>query len=62
MREYGYIPNTKFVTYSMNEEEKEHHLCSHREKLAIGLGLISTPQLWEENATRLDFKNHGVKN
>jgi hypothetical protein len=27
----------------MNEEEKEHHLCSHSEKLAIGLGLINTP-------------------
>jgi pentatricopeptide repeat protein len=43
MREFGYIPNTKFIMHSMNEEEKEHHLCSHSEKLAIGLGLISTP-------------------
>ena len=43
MKESGYIPNTKFVTHDMNEEEKEHHLCSHSEKLAIGLGLISTP-------------------
>ena len=43
MKESGYIPNTKFVTHNMNEEEKEHHLCSHSEKLAIGLGLISTP-------------------
>ena len=43
MRESGYIPNTKFVAHNMNEEEKEHHLCSHSEKLAIGLGLISTP-------------------
>ena len=43
MRSSGYIPNTKFVTHDMNEEEKEDHLCSHSEKLAIGLGLISTP-------------------
>ena len=44
MRESGYIPNTKFVTHKdMDEEEKEQHLCSHSEKLAIGLGLISTP-------------------
>ena len=43
MRESGYIPNTKFVAHDMNEEEKEDHLCSHSEKLAIGLGLISTP-------------------
>jgi hypothetical protein len=43
MIEYGYIPNTNFVTlHDMNEEEKEHHLCSHSEKLAIGLGLINT--------------------
>jgi pentatricopeptide repeat protein len=43
MRESGYIPNTTFVMHSMNEAEKEYHLCSHSEKLAIGLGLISTP-------------------
>src|SRR5260221_7930 len=43
MKEYGFIPNTTFVTHNMNEEEKENHLCSHSEKLAIGLGLIKTP-------------------
>jgi pentatricopeptide repeat protein len=43
MKESGYIPNTKFVLHNMNDEEKGHHLCSHSEKLAIGLGLISTP-------------------
>ncbi len=42
MKEYGFIPNTTFVTHNMNEEEKENHLCSHSEKLAIGLGLIKT--------------------
>ena len=43
MKESGYVPNTKFVTHNMTEEEKEDHLCSHSEKLAIGFGLISTP-------------------
>ena len=43
MRESGFVPNTKFVTHDTHEEEKEQHLCSHSEKLAIGLGLISTP-------------------
>jgi len=43
MKESGYIPNTKFVTHEMNEEDKEDHLCSHSEKLAIGLGLMKTP-------------------
>jgi hypothetical protein len=47
MIEYGYIPNTKFVMHSLNEKEKEHYLCSHSEKLAIGLGLISTPRISE---------------
>jgi hypothetical protein len=27
MREHGYIPNTKFVMPSINDEEKERHLC-----------------------------------
>jgi hypothetical protein len=50
MIESGYIPNTNFVTLrDMNEEEKEHHLCSHSEKLAIGLGLISIPLLIAKN-------------
>ena len=45
MIESGYIPNTNFVTHrDMNEEEKEHQLCSYSKKLAIGLGLISTPR------------------
>jgi hypothetical protein len=43
MEESGYFPNTKFVMHSINEEEKEDYLCSHSEKLAIGLGLIRTP-------------------
>jgi pentatricopeptide repeat protein len=43
MKEAGYIPDTKFVLHDVEEEEKEHFLCSHSEKLAIAFGLISTP-------------------
>jgi pentatricopeptide repeat protein len=43
MRAAGYVPDTSGVLHDMSEEQKEEHLCWHSEKLAIGLGLISTP-------------------
>eukprot|EP01018_Ginkgo_biloba_P019235 Gb_06193 [translate_table: standard] len=42
MKEAGYVPNTNFVLHDVEEEVKEHMLCSHSEKLAIAFGLIST--------------------
>eukprot|EP01018_Ginkgo_biloba_P012519 Gb_27057 [translate_table: standard] len=42
MEEAGYVPKTNFVLHDVEEEMKEHMLCSHSEKLAIGFGLIST--------------------
>eukprot|EP01018_Ginkgo_biloba_P004770 Gb_15968 [translate_table: standard] len=38
----GYVPDTKFVLHDVDEEQKEHILCYHSEKLAIAFGLIST--------------------
>lgn len=38
----GYIPNTSFVLHDVSEEEKEHNLISHSEKLAIAFGLLYT--------------------
>ncbi|OVA17222.1 Pentatricopeptide repeat [Macleaya cordata] len=38
----GYIPTTEFVLFDIEEEEKEHSLGCHSEKLAIAFGLIST--------------------
>ncbi|KAG7946287.1 hypothetical protein I3843_14G032200 [Carya illinoinensis] len=38
----GYVPSTDFVLFDVEEEEKEHFLGCHSEKLAIALGLIST--------------------
>eukprot|EP01018_Ginkgo_biloba_P018427 Gb_38158 [translate_table: standard] len=42
MKEAGYVPNIEVVVQDVEEEVKEHMLCSHSEKLAIAFGLIST--------------------
>eukprot|EP01018_Ginkgo_biloba_P009223 Gb_41641 [translate_table: standard] len=41
MKEAGYAPETNFVLRDVEEEEKEHILCGHSEKLAIAFGLIN---------------------
>ncbi|XP_065855390.1 putative pentatricopeptide repeat-containing protein At3g08820 [Euphorbia lathyris] len=38
----GYLPTTDNVLFDIEEEEKEHFLGFHSEKLAIAFGLIST--------------------
>ncbi|XP_052192035.1 pentatricopeptide repeat-containing protein ELI1, chloroplastic-like [Diospyros lotus] len=43
MRAAGYIPDTSFVLHDVSEEEKEHNLATHSEKLAIAFGLLNTP-------------------
>ncbi|XP_042482746.1 pentatricopeptide repeat-containing protein At4g33170 isoform X2 [Macadamia integrifolia] len=43
IREEGYIPDTDFVLFDVEDEEKERSLYYHSEKLAIAYGLISTP-------------------
>lgn len=40
----GYVPTTDLVLFDIEEEEKEHFLGCHSEKLAIAFGLISTSQ------------------
>jgi pentatricopeptide repeat protein len=42
MKEAGYVPNTTFTLHNVEEEVKEHLLCSHSEKLAIAFSLINT--------------------
>ncbi|KAG9445469.1 hypothetical protein H6P81_016809 [Aristolochia fimbriata] len=37
----GYVPKTDLVLFDIEEEEKEHSLGQHSEKLAIAFGLIS---------------------
>ncbi|XP_038682607.1 putative pentatricopeptide repeat-containing protein At3g49142 [Tripterygium wilfordii] len=38
----GYVPNTSFVFHDVSEEEKQHSLNTHSEKLAIAFGLLNT--------------------
>eukprot|EP01018_Ginkgo_biloba_P008638 Gb_28775 [translate_table: standard] len=42
MKEAGYVPDTNFVLHDVEEEQKEHVLCYHSEKLAIAFGLLNT--------------------
>ncbi|KAI3964757.1 hypothetical protein MKW92_017609 [Papaver armeniacum] len=39
----GYIADTALVLKDVEEQDKEHFLCGHSEKLAVGLGLLNTP-------------------
>ncbi|CAM0913636.1 unnamed protein product [Alopecurus aequalis] len=41
--ELGYEPETSNVLHDIGEEEKQHALSYHSEKLAIAFGLIATP-------------------
>nr|XP_043622217.1 putative pentatricopeptide repeat-containing protein At3g08820 [Erigeron canadensis] len=41
-QQMGYTPTTEFALYDVEDEEKEHFLNCHSEKLAIVFGLIST--------------------
>ncbi|XP_057966296.1 pentatricopeptide repeat-containing protein At4g33990 [Malania oleifera] len=43
MKSLGYIPDYSFVLQDVEEDEKEHILMSHSERLAIAFGIISTP-------------------
>ncbi|KAK2988860.1 hypothetical protein RJ640_005813 [Escallonia rubra] len=38
----GYVPTTEYVLFDIEDEEKEHSIGCHSEKLAIAFGLIST--------------------
>eukprot|EP01018_Ginkgo_biloba_P008626 Gb_28769 [translate_table: standard] len=42
MKEAGYAPNMDFVLHDVEEEQKDHVLCQHSEKLAIAFGLLQT--------------------
>ncbi|XP_014524333.1 pentatricopeptide repeat-containing protein At3g49170, chloroplastic-like [Vigna radiata var. radiata] len=40
----GYIPNTDFVLHDVEDEQKDHYLFQHSEKIAVAFALISTPK------------------
>lgn len=41
--EAGYVPDRNFVLHDVEEEQKEHFLNYHSEKLAIAFGILNTP-------------------
>ncbi|OIT38119.1 PREDICTED: pentatricopeptide repeat-containing protein At3g24000, mitochondrial [Nicotiana attenuata] len=53
IQEAGYIADTSFALHDTDEEQKEHNLWMHSERLALAYGLISTP----EGSTLRIFKN-----
>ncbi|KAM3269151.1 pentatricopeptide repeat-containing protein, chloroplastic [Capsicum chacoense] len=40
----GYVPETEIALYDINEEEKEHNLIYHSEKLALAFGLLHSSE------------------
>ncbi|XP_058097163.1 pentatricopeptide repeat-containing protein At3g24000, mitochondrial [Magnolia sinica] len=44
IKEAGYVADTTFVLHDTDDEQKEHNLWNHSEKLALAFGLISTPE------------------
>ncbi|KAI3922938.1 hypothetical protein MKW98_007069 [Papaver atlanticum] len=46
----GYLPDTNQVLFDIEEEEKEHALTIHSERLAIAFGILELPQ---ENVIRI---------
>ncbi|KAF3436939.1 hypothetical protein FNV43_RR19692 [Rhamnella rubrinervis] len=44
IREAGYVADTSYALHDTDEEQKEHNLWNHSERLALAFGLISAPQ------------------
>ncbi|KAK2665074.1 hypothetical protein Ddye_003648 [Dipteronia dyeriana] len=44
MKTLGYVPDYSFVLQDVEDDEKEHILSSHSERLAIAYAIISTPR------------------
>ncbi|XP_061950340.1 putative pentatricopeptide repeat-containing protein At5g09950 [Populus nigra] len=53
IKEAGYVPDTSYALQDTDEEQKEHNLWNHSERLALAYGLISSP----EGSTLKIFKN-----
>ncbi|KAJ9139607.1 hypothetical protein P3X46_030325 [Hevea brasiliensis] len=53
IKEAGYVPDTSYALQDTDEEQKEHNLWNHSERLALAFGLINTP----EYSTVKIFKN-----
>lgn len=53
IKEAGYVPDISYALQDTDEEQKEHNLWNHSERLALAYGLISSP----EGSTLKIFKN-----
>ncbi|XP_031375981.1 pentatricopeptide repeat-containing protein At3g47530 [Punica granatum] len=43
LKRAGYVAKIELVSYDLEEEEKEHALTFHSEKLALAFGLLKSP-------------------
>lgn len=43
IKEAGYVPDTSYALQDTDEEQKEHNLWNHSERLALAFGLLNTP-------------------
>ncbi|URE23864.1 pentatricopeptide [Musa troglodytarum] len=53
IKKLGYVADTSFALHDIDEEQKEHNLWNHSEKLALAFGLMDLPQ----GSTVRVFKN-----
>lgn len=53
IKEAGYVPDTSFALQDTDDEQKEHNLWSHSERLALAFALMNVP----EGLTIRIFKN-----
>lgn len=53
VREAGYVPDTSYALQDTDEEQKEHNMWNHSERIALAFGLINIPQ----SSTVRIFKN-----
>ncbi|KAB1216937.1 hypothetical protein CJ030_MR4G016050 [Morella rubra] len=44
IQEAGYVPDIAYALHDMDEEQKEHNLWNHSERIALAFGLINTPE------------------
>jgi pentatricopeptide repeat protein len=44
IREEGYVPDTSYALQDTDEEQKEHNLWNHSERIALAFGLINSPE------------------
>lgn len=44
IREAGYVPDTSYALQDTDEEQKEHNLWNHSERIALAFGLNNGPQ------------------